>query len=68
VVIPAALARRRTMAQAEPLAVELRLAATIGAHLDGLEEGHPPGLGQPGTIDVWVDANLPTGVSGRTYL
>src|SRR5262249_12363981 len=36
----------------EPLTIELRLAAAVWPILDGLEQRHPPSLGQPGTLDV----------------
>ena len=48
-ILPAALARGRTIAQAlapmEPLVVELRLPTAVGANLDRLKQWRPPNLG-----------------------
>src|SRR5262245_38283285 len=55
VVMPAALARRRTISQAlmrsSRSPVQFRRAAPIGPIFDGLEEGDPPGLGEAGALD-----------------
>jgi hypothetical protein len=37
----------------EPHAVELRLSTTVGANLDGLEEGDPPCIREPGTLYIF---------------
>jgi hypothetical protein len=49
----------------EPLTIELRLPTTIRATFDGLEQGYPPGLGQPRTLDVFGEVALQRVVAGH---
>jgi hypothetical protein len=49
----------------EPLTIELRLPTTIRATFDGLEQGYPPGLGQPRTLDVFGEVALKRVVAGH---
>jgi hypothetical protein len=62
------LARRRTIAQAdavEPFAIELRLPTTVGANLDGLEEGDRRGFAQLGMLDVFGEVALERVMAGH---
>ena len=64
----AALARRRhspSVGAVEPFAVELRLATAVWPILDGLEQRHPPSLGQPGTLDVFGEVTLQRVMAGH---
>jgi hypothetical protein len=49
----------------EPLAVKLRLAGAVWSVFDGLEEGDPPRVAQPATLDVLAEISLERVVAGH---